>query len=72
MKETRYMNLKQLDAYERANDEEMSELEEDFNKKKHRYERPRIEEVKIMRFMFDGLNPFKNKCRQCSSCHGCR
>lgn len=41
--------------------------------KKPAYEKPTIRLESTMMFMFDSLKKtFKNLCRQCSSCHGCR
>lgn len=38
------------------------------------YEKPKIELVTNMTFMFEGINKEDSKqaCRQCFSCHGCR
>ena len=42
-------------------------------KAKQKYEKPILQKVKKMVFMFE---PYKKKkkvtCRQCSGCHGCR
>lgn len=38
-----------------------------------KYEKPKIEKIKNMVFMFENLKKYvKNICRQCSTCHGCR
>jgi hypothetical protein len=40
-----------------------------------KYEKPTLERVEKMNFMFDSLNSLNylsKSCRQCSSCHGCR
>jgi hypothetical protein len=41
-------------------------------KEKSKYEKPTLQKVEKMIFMFEAYKKSKIGCRQCSGCHGCR